>query len=156
MRLPGSILQGILACAALTILRIYLGLVFLVSAWSKLADSYTPELTRLLEGAAHPFYQEFARRVMLPRVALFAMLIAWSELLVGTTLVLGLLTRISAALALLLAVNFMFAEGGWFWTASSSYAAFAVVALALLIGAAGRTLGLDVFLAKRWPRSPFW
>jgi len=93
---------------------------------------------------------------MLPRVALFAMLIAWSELLVGTTLVLGLLTRISAALALLLAVIFMFAEGGWFWTASSSYAAFAVVALALLIGAAGRTLGLDAFLAKRWPRSPFW
>lgn len=41
-------------------------------------------------------------------------------------------------------------------TPSSSYAARAVISLALLVGAAGRTLGLEGFLAKRWLRSPFW
>jgi hypothetical protein len=53
-------------------------------------------------------------------------------------------------------MNYMFAKGHWFWTSSSNDAAFVAISLALLIGAAGRTLGLDAFLARRWPRSPFW
>ena len=128
MRLPGSILQGILARSALTFLRIYLGVVFLVSAWPRLE---------------HGFDQ-------------VATLIGWGELLVGCCLILGLGTRLAAALAFLLALNLMLAEGSWLWTPASSYASWAMMSLALLIGAAGRTFGLDAFLAKRWPRSPFW
>jgi hypothetical protein len=30
------------------------------------------------------------------------------------------------------------------------------VALALVIGGAGRTLGVDAFLAKRFPSNPLW
>jgi uncharacterized membrane protein YphA (DoxX/SURF4 family) len=131
MRLPGSILQGILARSALTFLRIYLGVVFLASAWPKLKHGLGP-------------------------VDPVATLIAWGELLVGCCLILGLGTRLAAALAFLQALNLMLAEGSWPWTPSSSYASWAMVSLALLIGAAGRTLGLDAFLAKRWPRSPFW
>jgi uncharacterized membrane protein YphA (DoxX/SURF4 family) len=70
--------------------------------------------------------------------------------------VLGLVTRFSAAVALVLTLNYMFAKGAWFWTPSSNDAAFVAIALALLIGAAGRTLGLDASLARRWPRSPLW
>jgi uncharacterized membrane protein YphA (DoxX/SURF4 family) len=160
MRLPGSILQGILARAALTLLRIYLGLIFLLSAWPKIRKDFTPDLTLFLDrvvwSSGHPFYQEFVQRVVVPNVSLFAGLIAWGELVVGTTLVLGLATRLSAALALLLAVNYMLAKGAWLWTPSSSDAAFAAIAIALLVGAAGRTFGLDSVLAKRWPRSPLW
>jgi uncharacterized membrane protein YphA (DoxX/SURF4 family) len=79
-----------------------------------------------------------------------------SELFVGVTLIMGLMTRFSSSVALILALNYMLAKGAWFWTPSSNDAAFAAIALALLIGAAGRTLGLDSFLARRWPRSPFW
>ena len=159
MRLPASILQGILARSALTFLRIYLGFVFLVSGWSRMEQGFAPELARLLDssdGRVHHWYQAFAEQMILPRVGLVADLTAWGELLVGCCLVLGLGTRLAAALALLLAVNIMLAQGSWFWTPSSSYAAWATVSVALLVGAAGRTLGLDAFLARRWPRSPFW
>jgi uncharacterized membrane protein YphA (DoxX/SURF4 family) len=72
------------------------------------------------------------------------------------TLVLGLATRLSATVALVLLVNYMLAKGAWFWYPSSNDAALAAIAVSLIIGAAGRTLGLDAMLARRWPRSPFW
>jgi uncharacterized membrane protein YphA (DoxX/SURF4 family) len=133
LRLPASILQGILARAALVLLRIYLGVIFLLAAWPKVRGDFT-----------------------VPNTSVFAALVPWGELLVGITLVLGLVTRFSATLALVLTVNHMFAKGTWFPSPSSNDAAFAVISLALLIGAAGRTFGLDALLARRWPRSPFW
>jgi uncharacterized membrane protein YphA (DoxX/SURF4 family) len=134
LRLPASILQGILARAALVLLRIYLGVIFLLAAWPKVRGDFTP----------------------LPNASVFAALVGWGELFVGITLVLGLFTRFSATLALVLTLNHMFANGAWFWSPSSNNAAFAVISLALLIGAAGRTFGLDALLARRWPRSPLW
>jgi uncharacterized membrane protein YphA (DoxX/SURF4 family) len=59
MRLPGEILQGILARAALVLLRVYLGVVFLIAAVPKLQADFTPGLTAFLEQRAleqsHPF-----------------------------------------------------------------------------------------------------
>lgn len=160
MSLPGEVLQGILARGALVLLRIYLGTIFLVAALPKLQADFTPGLTGFVQHvglqAGHHFYQPFLQRVVLPNASVFAALVGWAELLVGVTLVLGLMTRLSAAVALVLTLNYMLAKGAWIWTPSSNDAAFVAIALALLIGAAGRTLGLDAFLARRWPRSPFW
>ena len=160
MSLPGEVLQGILARGALVLLRVYLGVVFLVAALPKLQQNFTPGLTGFVEQVGlergHPFYLQFLEQVVLPNAPVFAALVTWSELLVGMTLILGLTTRFSAAVALVLALNYMFAKGAWFWIPSSNDAAFVAIALSLLIGAAGRTLGLDAFLARRWPRSPFW
>jgi uncharacterized membrane protein YphA (DoxX/SURF4 family) len=133
VRLPGSILQGILARTALVLLRCYLGIIFLVAAAHKLRGD-SP----------------------LPNAVLVASLITWGELWVGLSLLLGFTTRLSAALALLLVGNDMLAKGAWFWQPSSNDGAFAIIAVALLIGAAGRTFGLDALLAKRWPSSPLW
>lgn len=160
MRLPGDILQGILARGALVLLRVYLGVVFLVAALPKVRQDFTPDLLTFLDQIAlqrgHLFYQDFVQRVILPNVPAFAAFITWGELLVGVSLVLGLLTRASSALALLLTANYMLAKGNWPWTPWSNDAAFVAISLALLIGAAGRTLGLDALLARRWPRSPLW
>jgi len=160
MRLPGEIVQGILARAALTLLRVYLGGVFLIAAIPKLRKDFTPGLTGFVEQKAlehsHLFYREFLQEVVLPNAQLFAALVTWGELLVGVSLILGLMTRLSATVALLLTVNYMLAKGAWPWTPSSNDAAFAAISLALVIGAAGRTLGLDSMLAKRWPRSALW
>jgi uncharacterized membrane protein YphA (DoxX/SURF4 family) len=160
MSLPGEVLQGILARGALALLRVYLGVIFLIAALPKLQYNFTPHLTGFVEqvglARGHPFYQQFLEQVVLPNAAFFAAMVTGSELFVGVTLILGLMTRLSASIALILAVNYMFAKGAWFWTTSSNDAAFAAIALALLIGAAGRTLGLDSFLARRWPRSPLW
>lgn len=160
MSFPGVILQGILARAALVVLRLYLGGVFLVASLPKLQLDFTPGLVGFLEQVAlergHPFYQQFVQQVVLPNAPVFAALVTWGELLVGVLLILGLFTRLSAVVALVLTVNYMFAKGAWFWTPSSNDGAFAAISVALLIGAAGRTLGLDAFLAQRWPRSPLW
>ena len=160
MRLPGEIVQGILARAALTLLRVYLGGVFLIAAIPKLRKDFTPGLTGFVEQKAlehsHLFYREFLQEVVLRNAQLFATLVTWGEFLVGVTLILGLMTRLSATVALLLTLNYMLAKGAWPWTPSSNDASFAAISVALLIGAAGRTFGLDSILAKRWPRSALW
>ena len=130
MRLPGTILQGILARAALSFLRIYLGGVFVLWSW-----------LRLSEGSAR---------------TLSAGLIFWGGMLVGCTLVLGLFTRLAAAGALALILEVLLAQGGGPEIVLRAELAWACIAVAVLVGAAGRTFGLDSFLAERWPRSPFW
>jgi uncharacterized membrane protein YphA (DoxX/SURF4 family) len=132
MRLPGTILQGILARSALTFLRVFLGGAYLFSAWNQIG------------GSAGYF----------PGDSLAV--IQWGETLVGAALILGLLTRLAAAGAFALAVYPLVADRlafGLIWRAET---AWACIALALMVGAAGRTLGLDGLLAKRWIRSPFW
>jgi len=128
MRLPGSILQGILARAALTFLRIGLGVVLVLQGWVG-------------------FQQYDASGLAL---------LAWAEVLVGSALILGLLTRLSAAGALLMLVQRLSSQGLQLGVVEQSEVAWGCVALALIIGAAGRTFGLDALLAKRWARSPFW
>jgi uncharacterized membrane protein YphA (DoxX/SURF4 family) len=160
MSLPGEIIQGILARSALVILRVYLGFVFLLASIPKIRRGPHPEFVGFFEQVAlergQPFYQEFVERVLLANAPIWAVVLAWGELLAGAMLIVGLLTRFSAALTLLVAVNYMLAKGAWFWTPGSNDAAFVVISLALIIGAAGRTLGFDALLARRWPRSAFW
>jgi thiosulfate dehydrogenase (quinone) large subunit len=160
MSVPAQILQGILARCALTFLRIYFGAILLVAGIGKHQSDFTPRLTGFLNevalAKAQPSYQEFVRGVVLPHAQIFAGLVSWGEVLVGAALVLGLCTRLAASAGVLLTLNYMLAKGNWPWYPSSNDAAFAAISIALLIGAAGRTLGLDVFLGERWPRSPFW
>jgi thiosulfate dehydrogenase [quinone] large subunit len=141
-------------------LRIYLGVLFLLADWPKLWGDFAATLPGFLHQVAltkgHGFYRNFVQQVVLPNVGLFARLITWGEFLVGVTLVFGFATRLSAAAALVLLVNYMLAKGAWFWYPSSNDAALAAVAVALIIGAAGRTFGLDAILARRWSRSPLW
>ncbi len=129
MRLPGSVVQGILARAALAFLRIYLGVVIAVLAWS-----------HMLGGGTSP----------LP------LAVSWGELVVGVALVIGCFTRFAAAVVVVLSVNNLIVAGWKAWSPGAGDAVYAAIALALLIGAAGRTAGLDALLARRWPRSPFW
>lgn len=154
MRLPASVLQGILARAALVFLRLFLGGIFLLAAWGKLQGSAAPAFADLLagvpKGTAYPFYQEFFGPALARNPGSFGAAVAWAQLLVGATLVVGLLTRLSAIVALLLAVHSVLATG------MLHDAGYGAIAIGLLIGAAGRTFGLDQLLARRWPRSPLW
>jgi len=128
MRLPGTILQGILACAALTFLRICLGGVLVLQGWlgSQRYEAGGPALLPL------------------------------AELLLGSALIVGLLTRLSAAAALVMLLQRLFTQELQLGVILRSELAWSCVALALIIGAAGRTFGLDALLARRWARSPFW
>lgn len=160
MNLPAEVYQGVLARGALVLLRLYLGGVLLVGAIPFVGRDFTPNLLDFLQSVAlskgYPFYQDLVRGVVLPHAGVFAVLVVWGEVFVGAALVLGLATRFAAAASLLMMVNFMLAKGDLPWMVSSYDAAYAMISLALLIGAAGRTLGVDEVLAKRWPRSVLW
>ena len=141
----------------LAALRIYLGAIFALAVYPKLVAG--PAFTHMLTGFvtqvglqnAHPFYQRFLAAVVLPHVTIFAPLVVIAETLVALALITGTATRAAGILAMLLLANYMLSKGLWWWNPSSNDGAFLAIALVLVLTAAGRTLGVDAYLVKRWP-----
>ena len=79
---------------------------------------------------------------------------AITEIGLGILLVVGLLTRPVAFVAFLYLGSLWVSEWGtaWIWELLVPVLA----SLGLAIGSAGRTWGLDAFLARRWPSSLWW
>src|SRR5271155_2970400 len=86
--------------------------------------------------------------------AMAAPLQAITEIGLGVLLVIGLLTRPVAFVAFLYLASLWVSEWGtaWIWELLVPVLA----SLGLAIGSAGRTWGLDAFLARRWPTSPWF
>jgi uncharacterized membrane protein YphA (DoxX/SURF4 family) len=86
--------------------------------------------------------------------AMAAPLQALTEIGLGILLVIGLLTRPLAFVAFLYLGSLWMSEWGtaWIWELLVPVMA----ALALSVGRAGRTWGVDSLLARRWPSSPWW
>jgi uncharacterized membrane protein YphA (DoxX/SURF4 family) len=79
---------------------------------------------------------------------------AFTEITLGILLTLGLLTRTAALVAFLYLGSLWVSEWGtaWIWELLVPVLA----SLALVIGRAGRTWGIDAWLARRRPFSPWW
>jgi uncharacterized membrane protein YphA (DoxX/SURF4 family) len=79
---------------------------------------------------------------------------ALTEIGLGILLVIGLFTRPAAFIAFLYLGSLWVSEWGtaWIWELLVPVMA----SLALSIGRAGRTWGVDAWLARRWPSSPWW
>ncbi|HEY4951670.1 MAG TPA: TQO small subunit DoxD [Candidatus Acidoferrales bacterium] len=86
--------------------------------------------------------------------AMAAPIQAITEIGLGILLVVGLLTRPAAFVAFLYLGSLWVSEWGtaWIWELLVPVLA----SLGLVIGCAGRTWGLDAFLARRWPSSLWW
>ena len=86
--------------------------------------------------------------------AMAAPMQAITEISLGILLVVGLLTRPAAFVAFLYLGSLWVSEWGtaWIWELLVPVLA----SLGLAIGCAGRTWGLDAFLARRWPSSLWW
>ena len=86
--------------------------------------------------------------------AVAAPLQAVTEISLGILLVIGLLTRPLAFVTFLYLGSLWVSEWGtaWIWELLVPVMA----SLALAVGRAGRTFGLDALLARRWPSSPWW
>lgn len=143
-------------------LRIYLGVIFLVAAWPKLtaAGGFQSRLEGFLENVAmnnaHGFYRDFVESVVLPNAALVTSTVVFGELLVAVALVTGTATRLFAGIAMFFLLNYMLAKGMWFWTPASNDAALFFIALVLMLGAAGRSFGVDRLLHHRYPARGLW
>jgi len=143
----------------IVMLRIYLGVVMLVSGVRKVTASppWTPQsqIEGALQSRAHAFYKPFLQNTVLPHVSLFGTLIRWGETLAGVALISGTLTRLACVATILMLLNYMFMKGALPWQSGNDMA-YAMIAFAVLLGAGGRTLGLDAKLARRWPKSLLW
>jgi uncharacterized membrane protein YphA (DoxX/SURF4 family) len=79
---------------------------------------------------------------------------AVTEISLGVLLVIGLLTRPVALVAFLYLASLWVSEWGtaWIWELLVPVLA----SLALTVGRAGRSWGIDAWLAQRQPSSPWW
>lgn len=91
---------------------------------------------------------------MASHAAMVAPMQALTEISLGILLIIGLLTRPAALVAFLFLGTLWFTELGtsWIWELLVPV----VASLGLLIGAAGRTWGVDAFLARKRPDSLLW
>ncbi|HLJ82679.1 MAG TPA: DoxX family membrane protein [Candidatus Eremiobacteraceae bacterium] len=143
-------------------LRVFLGVIFAIAVRPKLMAG--PAFAGMLRGFlsnvglqnAHPFYQAIIANTLLPHVDVIAVLVVIAETCVAVALITGTATRLAGVVAMFLVTNYMFAKGLWWWNPSSNDGADFMIALALVIGAAGRTWGVDAHLARKWPRVPLW
>jgi thiosulfate dehydrogenase [quinone] large subunit len=141
--------------------RGYLGSVFLCAVYHKLFTSRTA--TAQIEqfiggfGVSHGYewYRGFLQSVLMHHVGLFGTLVDIGELYVGFAMLLGITTRFAAGVAIFMLLNFVAAKGTHPWIMSGDLADV-VLFLIVMIGAAGRTLGVDRFLHERYPRIPIW
>jgi uncharacterized membrane protein YphA (DoxX/SURF4 family) len=89
------------------------------------------------------------RDIVLPNIAVFGPLVYAIEVAIAVSLILGLLTRLSAALGALMAINLWLglynAPGEWPWT----YMFLVVLQLLFFMDPPGRSLGFD---ALAWQR----
>jgi len=86
--------------------------------------------------------------------AMAAPMQAIAEMAFGILLIFGLVTRPIAFLSFLYLGSLWMSEWGtaWIWELLVPVLA----SLGLAMGRAGRTCGIDAWLAKRWPHAPWW
>ena len=152
--------------AGMVLLRIFLGAFFLYIVFTdKIGNpgAFTHQLAEwtrsgglFVAGNQWPAFGTFLAKTVYPNAQAVAWLLIFSELLVGAMLLVGLLTRLAGLGALVLSTLYTLATfhlPAEFW---GNGLAFAVASLAVIIAAAGRTWGIDAFIAQRTKVKLLW
>ena len=109
-------------------------------AKSALAEGFDPSKTP--HPAVNEWYATLAQNVFLPNAALFSYLVAFGEVAIGLALLLGVLTRFSAVMSVLLGLSLLMAGA----TSTLPQMLAIGVALATAGGVAIGYYGLDYFV----------
>ena len=148
------------AQVALTILRLGLGSLFIWVFFENLgkglysASGYAGLINYYIEKGHGPQLLKSIMGFMASHATFTGPMQGLTEITFGVFLLIGLLTRPVALGAFLFLSTLWMAEWGTAWIWELLIPMF--VALALMIGAAGRKWGVDALLARRSPRSPLW
>jgi uncharacterized membrane protein YphA (DoxX/SURF4 family) len=148
------------AQVALAILRIALGSLFVSVFFENLgkglysAAGYSGLINYYIEKGHAPQLLKTVMAVMANHANVAGPMQGVAEITFGLLLLVGLLTRPVALAAFLFLSTLWIAEWGtaWIWELLIPM----VVALGLIIGAAGRKWGIDGLIARRYPRSVLW
>jgi uncharacterized membrane protein YphA (DoxX/SURF4 family) len=98
------------------------------------------------------FYKHFLEGVVLPNSGMFAQLTAWGETVVGIGLTLGFLTGLASLVGVILVINYGLATQWMSPGQQGFHLVLFFLMLAFFFARAGRTSGLDGWLARRRPR----
>jgi uncharacterized membrane protein YphA (DoxX/SURF4 family) len=125
----------------LLLLRLPIGVVFVLAGWMKIHSMGVGEFVTQASGAI-PSYMPHA----LGKAYLYA--VPWAELIVGVCLLLGVLTRIIGAITALMLLSFMMAVTGFTDKGSIHFSlAYMCVALALVLLGPGR-ISADALITR--------
>src|SRR5215208_6629191 len=148
------------AQVALTILRLGLGSLFVWVFFENLgkglysSSGYAGLINYYIEKGHGPQLLKSIMGLMASHATVAGPMQGLTEITFGVLLLIGLLTRPVALAAFLFLSTLWIAEWGtaWIWELLMPM----IVALVLVIGAAGRKWGIDALLATRYPRFPLW
>lgn len=119
-------------------------------------DEFIQKVVYFASGNPHPWYKAFLTGTVIPNAGLFSSLIAFAEVFAGLLLLLGLMTRLGAFMAAFMSIQFLLATG-WMGVAMfTENVLMAAYELLLLWVSAGRWLGVDQLLARRYPKLFLW
>ena len=99
------------------------------------------------------FYKHFLETTVIPNSNLFAQLTAWGETVVGIGLTLGLLTGLASLVGMVLVINYGMATQWMSPGQQGFHLLLLLLMVAFFFSRAGRTWGLDAWLARRKPQS---
>jgi len=161
--------------AGMVLIRVFLGAFFLYTGLSKLTtfhqtmgDAFINLLRNATSGdipshgmnlvthSIWPFYADFLVNVVNPHVEMFAWMVIIGEILVGALFIIGLLTRGAALVAFIMNCCYLLGTYHLGLPQQGLNIAFIIMELAVFIAAAGRTLGIDYFLAAHTRVKLFW
>ncbi len=156
---PGHVYESP-AANGLAIVRLTIGAMFVWVFFENLGKGlYTPSgyaglINYYIKQSHSPALWKSVMGLAASHAAMAAPMQALTEISLGILLLIGLLTRPAAAVAFLYLSSLWVSEWGtaWIWELLVPVLA----SLALAIGRAGRTWGIDAYLAQRRPSSPWW
>jgi uncharacterized membrane protein YphA (DoxX/SURF4 family) len=155
----------------LAVLRIVVGLYFVKSLVTKMSlvmvggvlpipvvsDRWLEVMPKIVtrQASENPiaFYKQFLEGTVLPNSTVFAQLTAWGETAVGIGVTLGLLTGVASIVGLVLVSNYGLATQWMSPGQQGFHIVLFFLMLAFFFARAGRTGGVDAWLARRNPRS---
>jgi uncharacterized membrane protein YphA (DoxX/SURF4 family) len=148
------------AANGLAIVRVTIGAMFVSVFFENLAKGlYTPAgyaglINYYIKQSHSPAVWKAVMGLAASHAAMAAPLQAVTEISLGVLLLIGLLTRPAAFVAFLYLGSLWVSEWGtaWIWELLVPLLA----ALAVAVGRAGRTWGIDALLARRLPSSAWW
>ena len=148
------------AANGLALVRLTIGAMFVWVFFENLGKGlYTPAgyaglINYYIQHSASPAVWKAVMGLMASHAAMVAPLQAMTEISLGVLLIIGLLTRPAAFVAFGFLASLWVSEWGtaWIWELLVPVLA----SLALAAGRAGRTWGVDAWLAQRRPPSPWW
>ena len=156
---PNSVHRTTAACG-LAVVRITIGAMFVSVFFENLrkglytAAGYAGLIQYYIEKGHSPAAWKAVMAQAASHAAMAAPMQAVLEISLGVLLLLGLLTRPVAFVAFLYLGSLWISEWGtaWIWELLVPVLA----SLALSVGRAGRAWGVDAWMARQWPSSPWW